>query len=541
MIFHRPKILWAGLVLFALASPAPSSKALDWNAYHENTNSRFYTGADGRFLGGSLNWSGVGVIQSDFGWATMISDRYFLSSYHIQPNVTSSDVHFYRTNSLSTSADNYAQASIDTSFGQRLTGTDLWLGRLTAAAPSWVKRYPLIKRQDSMIYGANFDPTMYTVGYKNLPGSLDYRKSQLGTNQIASVGAGLLSTKDAGAGDAEAITIGGDSGGPTFVPSTFGGLALAGIHWSADDFIAVDTNVSKYISQITAGVPERVNVVTDLAGDLNGDFRVDFHDFSALYTNYNRGPITSYNDGDIDGDGLATFSDFITLWRNYGKSLFAAADFNQDQKVDKLDMLQIGNHWHTMVPRYTSGDASGNGYVDGRDLDLLNASWQFGTWTTSNPIPPVPGDINGEGLIDDKDYTILSAHFGRLCSSQQQWCGGADINKDGVVSFEDSRIMSVHWDPFGPADINQDGLVNNTDLAVVLTHWMQTATGKSNGDLNVDGAVDYSDFVIMTSWWGRGVASLSTQPVLGLVPEPSSAAVGTFGLLILCGAHRRSR
>ncbi len=536
----------AAILLAAMVRPAAG---LTWNQHEPQRDDRFYSGADRDFIGESLDWSGVGVVQSGSGWATMISDRYFLSAKHVGLANQKTSVDFYRTNVLDTSADNFARMQIDPSFGVKVAGTDLWLGRMVDVPPSWVKRYPLIQRPQATNYVSYLDPTLYVYGFTG-SGALDYRKAGLGINNIdtaqtsytiaGSTGIGLAWTRDplGAADEADFYHGGGDSSGPTFVPSPDGGLALAGIHWLVAGNSSVDSNVSAYVDQIINVVPEHVNVVTDLLADLNGDERVNSTDLVMFSRKFGLGSTSTYNDGDLNGDGYVNVSDLVGLAQNFGTSKFAPSDFNQDQSVDRLDMKQIATHWHTHVTAHTNGDATGNGYVDGSDIAVLNANWLFGTWTTSYPTNPSPADINQDGLVDNVDYTFLVDHTGFNCGTQA--CDGADLNHDGYVNDADFAILSSSWELYGPADINRDFKVNNTDLTVLLSHWSQKVTGdESVGDLNTDGVVNALDFEIMADWWGRGMWSFSPQPTLNAVPEPATALVAGIAMLFAVAIRRR--
>ena len=413
---------------------------------------------------------------------------------------------------------------------------------------SWVKRYPIIQRQSNTNYLSYDDPSLYVYGYSG-GGNPDYVQSYLGTNQIntfsntysdqfGSTGIGLTYTKDWNAGANEVGLVPGDSSGPTFVPAPGGGLAIAGLHWQINQDGYTDTNVSAYIPQILSTVPEHVSVVTDLAGDLNGDYKVNNMDLSIIGKHYNMGPGLSYNDGDMNGDGYVNGADFFALARNFRQSKFAPSDFNRDQSVDQADFMQVAVNWHSKVTARTNGDATGDGYVDQADVNVLNANWRFGTWTTSKPTNPSPADINQDGLVDDLDMAIWSTHNNLNCALSA--CAGADVNHDGFVNSLDYALIAGAWDVYGPADINHDLKVDNYDLSILLSHWSQKTTGgQLNGDLNGDGIVNVTDFAIMAQWWGRGVGNALQQPALNVVPEPAAALLSLMTLVF--GACRRRR
>jgi hypothetical protein len=544
-LIRNHRTLLQALSALLLSSFSQFAFALSWNSQSPQADARFYSGADKAFIGQSLDLSGIGVMQS--GWATMISDHYFLSSYHIGPPQGNTPVDFYRTNSMDTSPGNFVQEHIDPSFGMKIAGTDIWLGRMIEAAPTWVNKYPLIKRPTATNYTSYLDPSIYVAGYSGA-GQIDYVRSYLGTNTIntfsntysdvfGSIGIGLTYTKDANAGGSEAVLVPGDSSGPTFVPLSGGGLALTGLHWQINQDGSTDSNVSAYVSQIVSEVPEKINVVTDLAGDLNGDYRVNFQDILLFSKNYLK-PGMKYNDGDVNGDGVVNGADFFAIQRNFGKTSFAPSDFNQDQSVDRNDFLQIANHWHSFVTPKTEGDANGDGYVGPADMAVLNANWLFGTWKTSHPTTVALGDINGDGLVDFNDEQIVQAHWNSSCLGQT--CGGADINLDGVVNQADLDYITRNWNEFGPADINHDLKVDNYDLSIVLAHWGQTTTaGQAAGDLNGDGVVNSADFALMADWWGRGVGDASQQPTLTAVPEPAALMLAAIGFAWTASKRRR--
>lgn len=62
-------------------------------------------------------------------------------------------------------------------------------------------------------------------------------------------------------------------------------------------------------------MPNQVLTVTAIGGDTDFDGDVDFADFLALSTNYEK--TGTWREGDFDGDGLVTFADFLILSSNY--------------------------------------------------------------------------------------------------------------------------------------------------------------------------------------------------------------------------------
>jgi hypothetical protein len=254
--------LRAVMCIWSLLSVA-NVHALDWHGnFAANRHSRFYTGSNPQFIGGTLDWSGVGVYENPDGWwwATLISDRYFLSAAHIAPDPGTS-VRFFRTNDPNGEFVNLIVAAGE-EFGQRIAGTDLWLGKFQEEAPSWVRRYPLIKRNELTYYPSYLpDSSLYIVGYEGGTNN-NYTMTRLGRNHISSIthaNGKIRWTYDTGPGSFdvdEVDTIGGDSSGPTFVTTSNGQLVIAGTHYSGDS----DTSVSSYIAAIDSAVPEPLSM-----------------------------------------------------------------------------------------------------------------------------------------------------------------------------------------------------------------------------------------------------------------------------------------
>lgn len=525
------------LVALLSLSLIPQVTALEWASvggedhYDAARHNPFLQ--DPAFIAPTLDLSGVGVYHlynppanDNYFWVTMVSDTYFITASHTAANNYEDDeVHFYQGNNP-TPAEAIA---IDDTY-HAVIGEDLWVGRLKSAPSSDVKRYPLIKRPEGTNYAGidGIDLKLYLVGART--GEWGEAQSRVGLNDISQhYGNHLYYNYDfSQQGIDEVRTLCCDSSAPSFVASHYRNFAVAGIHQDTRD-----VNISALASAIAAevydrsGGAERVTLVSDLAGDINTDFKVDLNDFEILLNNLHSGPGKQHIDGDINGDGQVDFSDFAAMRLNFNKTLSAPADFNRDFAVDKADMLTIGNHWHLAVEAFTNGDADGNGYVDGKDFDLLNAAYLYTPSAAPHITSPGPGDLTEDGLVNNDDSTLLLSCLTSSCSPQD--FDRADINNDGVVDAIDLQVVLTNWDPHGPADVNNDLKVNNDDISVLLQNWgLQITTGKTGGDLNLDGVVNVDDYAIITNWWGRGVSDFASQGPLGPIPEPSA------GLLALC-------
>lgn len=100
-----------------------------------------------------------------------------------------------------------------------------------------------------------------------------------------------------------------DANGQFAFPTAFRGicgLTAKASHWLRQTRSGIDTTQSPIVE------------FSLLNGDVNGDNRVTFEDFSILQTHYGESVDPDTN-GDLNGDGRTTFQDFGILQRNYGR------------------------------------------------------------------------------------------------------------------------------------------------------------------------------------------------------------------------------
>jgi hypothetical protein len=226
-----------------LLSPAISRGDMTIRNYTPSKHYRFYSGSDKAFIGASYNFSGVGY-SSGGGWATLVSNNYFLSATHLHPTVGQT-VTFYATNSLTGPSYTYTVTG-----GTQVGTSDLWVGWFGTAVDTSITRYSIL-----------MEPTLND--YKNLV-LYNYGKGyRVGRNVIdrlttVTVGAstGLTAWYDydnkdvPSVGGDETYLQSGDSGAPSFAIYN-NSLALVGIHWAitSNPYYSIDTFVPNYYSQ----------------------------------------------------------------------------------------------------------------------------------------------------------------------------------------------------------------------------------------------------------------------------------------------------
>ena len=249
-IAGRIAIVLAMIFVFATAAQA-TQRLQDFSAKKHH---RFYTGEDKDFIGSAFDSSGVGRVHTNTRWATMISDRFYLSASHWPP-LTGEKVRFYNSNDP---ADGYEEHQ--SRAGQQIkidgVGSDLWLGRLFSAPSDSIARYPILDLTDPSAY-ENLEILTYGLDFGTGATSQRLGRNTIDPHSIRdwTVGGstGMTYAYDfdtvGGVGPDESFIQGGDSGGPSFV--AYGDqLAIVGMHWFKFGNNSADTFVPHFISAL---------------------------------------------------------------------------------------------------------------------------------------------------------------------------------------------------------------------------------------------------------------------------------------------------
>ncbi len=235
----------------------PTGLANEGNQGPSPRNDRFLDSPS--FIGLPYDWSGVGL-SSGGSWATMISPTYFVSAAHDHPSAGQT-VTFHLDNNPNGPTLTYTVSSFgfQTSSsgipGASYSGSDLWLGQLTAPVASSVAQYPVEQLSGNSAY---IGQTIWTYGYPN----------RVGKNNISSISAldGVYTPETTQVmyfnyyanggqqGPDECYLEPGDSGGPAFVVVN-GSLALVGTGFVNAVDLGLTTPPGVYNEGIYDGAP----------------------------------------------------------------------------------------------------------------------------------------------------------------------------------------------------------------------------------------------------------------------------------------------
>jgi hypothetical protein len=128
-------------------------------------------------------------------------------------------------------------------------------------------------------------------------------------------------------------------------------------------------------------------------------------------------------------------------------------------------------------------------------------------------------DLNGDCGVDMSDLSILNLYWMRTdCSSDNDFCGGADIDKNGSVNFSDFVLLANDWlknecqypcgsekRPYPVADLTHDCCVDIYDLTIVAEEWLNYCDWLNfncrGGDFDRDGILNFKDFSQFADNW----------------------------------------
>jgi len=134
-------------------------------------------------------------------------------------------------------------------------------------------------------------------------------------------------------------------------------------------------------------------------------------------------------------------------------------------------------------------------------------------------------DFSGNKIINQADVDHVTAHWNETCSSGNNWCEGADINKDEFVGIEDLNLL---LSDFGRVcvdeiitcapDVSGNGAVDQADVDLVTDHWNETCSSGNNwcegADINRDEFVGIEDLNIVLSDFGQVCVEETTNQTI---------------------------
>lgn len=177
--------------------------------------------------------------------------------------------------------------------------------------------------------------------------------------------------------------------------------------------------------------------------------------------------------------------DIFTSGTIYISATGKVKDYNTNTDVDCIfNNITIGNIseykiQNTFVDflKQNSGDATGDGIVDGRDasyvLSLYSKTCSGKELTDEEKESMKRSDVTGDGIVDGRDASYILSYYTNLSVGGTKeiyaMANKCDFNYDKEVNKDDYDLLKLkvengNYDE--KYDLNEDGLLNNNDLEI---------------------------------------------------------------------------
>lgn len=577
------------LVIVAVAPAAQAGLApaqMILQSYSPEKHDRFHDPTDPNkaFIGDPYDWSGVG---RNWRWATMISPSYFVTAAHYHQGDGTS-LCFYTTNDPGETPE---QRTVES--GQRIAGSDLWLGRLTAPVSANVEFYPILALPDHSDYDDleiytfglsvhrfSATPTTVRLGRNNLdPGSIAPATEGEPPNEIT--GESFLFDFDdpGGVGDDESYLQPGDSGGPSF--TIYNGYpALVGVHWfiweEEDDpeiYGSGDTFVPEYVADLNAAMVGQQATLLSSTLTWNGQGDGDW-DSATQWTGGRPGDVPDHTHPAVVRANQVTVAaggDAFALSIEEGGRLVIGSDNTLEvvKNVDLADGTLHATPAGTLEVGGTLTMQAGSqllGQVDGPDSGRVVAAGdvQLGGTLTLQAlgklcrVPPGEPQWYGDqtrtiieaagegsilGIFDQEPPTVpQDPHYSN--HGQGHLGHGVFLTDSGL----NGRGLSYHPDGVqvdlfqaADGDTNGDRYLSSRDIQAILaanTFNTGNPADWTTGDFNDDGLCTSADIqlILATGLWNSSYNEPYALPGRGGEPRELANAVPEPGTLVMAAA-----
>ena len=118
-------------------------------------------------------------------------------------------------------------------------------------------------------------------------------------------------------------------------------------------------------------------------------------------------------------------------------------------------------------------------------------------------------NLNNDNMVDFYDFAILAGNWQQ---SGPNLAG--DFDNNNTVNINDLMVFCWFWlneyseyQQCQKADLDKDGIIAFEDLAIFAQNWLMTGSGLT-GDFDDSNLVDYADLAVMADCWLKGTRPL---------------------------------
>jgi hypothetical protein len=208
-------------------------------------------------------------------------------------------------------------------------------------------------------------------------------------------------------------------------------------------------------------------------------------------------------DIDLSTNGGSTWTTLVANTANAGYRSITVPNTYSKTCLVRVKQTSGGSPSDISDANFTitvAGDATGNGYVDGSDLNMLLANWNShsATWAT--------GDFTGNGYVDGDDLNLLLSHW----NVQAPPAGAADVASNQV---DTNTAANPAAGAAITGAISSSSIVNTTvsttDTTTVATTDMSSSASITNASTIVPARTSAAAFT----------AQINFQPASVVAPE----------------------
>jgi pimeloyl-ACP methyl ester carboxylesterase len=216
--------------------------------------------------------------------------------------------------------------------------------------------------------------------------------------------------------------------------------------------------------------------LADVNGGINGTFRGTLSDAS-----YDPGPL----------DACRTY-----YWR-----------------VEEVNEVHSPSPWKGKVWKFSTAcpDFDGKNGINLEDFAHFAMEWLTGVGDSSTGVRHIQyGDVSGDGTVADDDATLTAQYAVGLVTLTNEQILAADVDGDGEVSAYDAALISQYVQGVISKFPAEEKLAARAKSPCTEPDWCGGA------DLDRDGRVDFADLLILTASWCEG----GTKTPQGALPLP---------------------
>lgn len=127
-------------------------------------------------------------------------------------------------------------------------------------------------------------------------------------------------------------------------------------------------------------------------------------------------------------------------------TLSYCSDLESAGQIDFEDFAILALHWLDASCDSSNSDCAGADMDNSGNVDLTDMNMLWYHWAQAAGHEPRFSNLFPDDAVDSVDFSLLSARWLYTdCQKDNNYCDGADINRDGSVDFTDFALLMKNW------------------------------------------------------------------------------------------------